>query len=224
MIKCTIPDPSIQFKPSAQLVDFLKCLDLKQSDELPENLLHIYRAITSKDDCDYKIVRNVTPLTEYNDTEKELLKNMCADSEQILSFEEQLESFISPVFDADNIETISSEDKSKTSDQKEKNEHSKLLLNLNDLKWINQYLINRRKATGSGEYLHELLKNCQLILPKNAYIERNPELEKRCERYRREQEDQCYRAMTRNVDLSQAHIPNDSIAFQRKFKFIFKFA
>lgn len=220
MMKCTIPEPLILFKPSVALINFIKRLELEPSVQLPGNLLSVYQAI-SKDDRDREVVQHTIPLTEYNDTDKSLLMDLCADSTQMLDFEQRLESLLVTKCDGNDIDTISSEEKSTNIEHIPTNgvasEHSKLTLNLVDLKWLNQYLANRRKANGSGEYLHELLKECQLILPQNAYIERNPVLEKRCERLRRQQEDQCYRAMTRNVDVSQAHIPDDTIAFQRKF-------
>lgn len=100
--------------------------------------------------------------------------------------------------------------------QRNKDPFSELTLNLNDLKWLNQYLCERREANEDVGYLHELIGDSNIILPQNEYVERNPELEKRCQKLKREQEEYSYRAMTRNVDLRHQHIPSDTIAYQSK--------
>lgn len=108
-------------------------------------------------------------------------------------------------------------DKQKSGKKKrDQEEFPELTLNLNDLKWLNKYLGERRTDNDESVYLHELIGHSDVILPQNEYVERNPELEKRCQKLKREQEEQSYRAMTRNVDLRQQHIPSDTISYQRK--------
>lgn len=58
----------------------------------------------------------------------------------------------------------------------------------------------------------------ELKLPENEIVPRNPELEKRIQRLKAEQEQRTYENMTRNIDTAKARLPEDSIAFQCKFK------
>ncbi|XP_055526181.1 uncharacterized protein LOC129718952 isoform X1 [Wyeomyia smithii] len=89
------------------------------------------------------------------------------------------------------------------------------VLVLNDLKWLQRVVTQLRKQNNELPYLHELIRDCKIALPKNEIIERNPELEARCIKLRCEQEAKEYKAMTRNVDNIQNYIPQDSIAYQR---------
>ncbi|XP_055526183.1 uncharacterized protein LOC129718952 isoform X2 [Wyeomyia smithii] len=90
------------------------------------------------------------------------------------------------------------------------------VLVLNDLKWLQRVVTQLRKQNNELPYLHELIRDCKIALPKNEIIERNPELEARCIKLRCEQEAKEYKAMTRNVDNIQNYIPQDSIAYQTK--------
>lgn len=69
-------------------------------------------------------------------------------------------------------------------------------------------------------YLHELIEGCELVLPQNQVIERNPVLAARIKRLRKEQEDREYRAMTRNVDTTKKFIAEDTLSYQSKSSFI----
>lgn len=92
------------------------------------------------------------------------------------------------------------------------------LLESYDLKWLLTVLQKRREDDPKTPYLHELMQGSDVILPKNEYQERNPELEARCQRLRREQEQRMYDQMTKNVDNVRRPQPDESIGAQSKGK------
>ena len=65
-------------------------------------------------------------------------------------------------------------------------------------------------------YLHKLIKGSDVILPKNEVVQRNPDLVKRIEKLKKEQEEREYKAMTQNVNLDKKHFPEDSVSYQSK--------
>eukprot|EP00088_Acartia_fossae_P037657 TRINITY_DN38860_c0_g1_i1.p1 TRINITY_DN38860_c0_g1~~TRINITY_DN38860_c0_g1_i1.p1 ORF type:complete len:199 (+),score=19.40 TRINITY_DN38860_c0_g1_i1:352-948(+) len=67
-------------------------------------------------------------------------------------------------------------------------------LTAKDLSWLRKNISKEAKAQ-----LYQALKSSTLELPSPVYPERNPELEARCQKLRREQEERDYQAMTRNV-------------------------
>lgn len=87
---------------------------------------------------------------------------------------------------------------------------------LNDLKWLQQAMLQLRKKNEDLPYLHELMMDCEIVLPENNIMVRNPELEARCQKLRREQETREYKAITRNVDNVRTYIAQDTIAYQVK--------
>lgn len=93
---------------------------------------------------------------------------------------------------------------------------STVTLSLNDLKWLHQALNRLRKDEPDIPYLHELMEDCEMVLPENEIQERNPVLEARCQKLRKQQEAREYQAMTRNVDNVRTHEPQDTIAYQSK--------
>lgn len=217
-MKCSIRESFISIQPSTKLIDFIKNLK-DPSINLPPNLLQVYRNLTN-DYQDHAIAQRSTPIAKYSNEETKLLADLSSDRIQIQNFEQQLESMSYSQPD-DNIETIPSEGiteiTNKTNARLTNGKcDSEIGLSLVDLKWINQYLGERRRANIDDKHLHELMAECHILLPQNEYVERNAELEKRCKQLRREQEEKCYRAMTRNVDVSQGYFPNDTISFQRK--------
>ncbi len=122
----------------------------------------------------------------------------------------------------ESIENLSSKPMSKNQALKQKRlrrekERAKLTINLNDIKWLNNKLTEKRNADADFKlYLNQLLKGSRLVLPKNEILERNPELEARCVRLRLEQEQRMYNAMTKNVDSSRQKLPEDTISYQSK--------
>lgn len=92
------------------------------------------------------------------------------------------------------------------------------LLCVEDFNWLySQVKILREKGDpSSSTYLHKLLEGCEIVLPQPPVIERNPELEARIQRLKKEQEEREYKAMTKNVDNVRVRHPDDSIGYQMK--------
>lgn len=228
MVKAPIKDSSIRIKPSAKLIDFVKSLNDTTID-LPKNLLKIYEAFT-QDTRKRNVCKQVISPVVFTEEERKLLIAFSDDAFQnttdIQNCIKSLDLYIcNENNDNDNIgfevgaiskdELIEKKDHQMLTKQHKK-EISKLLLNLSDLKWIQQYLSNTRNENDSIIYLHELIEGSQLILPSNEFTERNPELEERCQRLKREQDEQKYRLMTKNVDCSRSYEPEETIAYQGK--------
>ncbi|XP_055616496.1 transmembrane protein 199 [Toxorhynchites rutilus septentrionalis] len=91
-----------------------------------------------------------------------------------------------------------------------------LTLSLVDLKLLFRALSIARKEDETTPYLHELMKDSEIILPENEILQRNPILEARCQKLRKEQEAKEYQAMTRDVDNVRKLAPQDTISFQMK--------
>ncbi|XP_058468232.1 uncharacterized protein LOC131440723 isoform X2 [Malaya genurostris] len=89
-------------------------------------------------------------------------------------------------------------------------------ISLKDLKWINQAMNQLRNNDPSIPYLHEMLRDCNIMAPENEIMERNSKLEERCQKLRGQQEAREYKAMTSNVDGLQTHQLQDTISFQIK--------
>uniref|UniRef100_A0A1L8DTX3 Putative endoplasmic reticulum-based factor for assembly of v-atpase n=1 Tax=Nyssomyia neivai TaxID=330878 RepID=A0A1L8DTX3_9DIPT len=113
---------------------------------------------------------------------------------------------------AENFEGTPSE-KPKSFSEKTKKEQ---ILTVQDVKWLNAMMVEKRKAGTAEAYLHELMQHSTVILPENSIIERSPELEKRCEALRKEQDNLTYRKMTRNVEGPRNLPYEDTISFQIK--------
>lgn len=225
MSKGSIIDPTVQVEPSDKLIELIKSLKEPKL-ELTENIQGIY-AFHTKDKHKRTITKKELPLESFTKADNEVLENLSKSGElDDKKLEACLKKLSLKFVEDDNgsgdegIETLSPDkvDKSK-SDRKKQNGKStkKLLLNLNDLKWLHVYLNNKRKSDDSVKYLHEFLEGSTLLLPKNEIIERNPDLEARCQRLRRQQEDRDYNAMTRNVDCSRQHLPDETISYQSEY-------
>lgn len=70
-------------------------------------------------------------------------------------------------------------------------------IDLCDIRWV----FDQRTGVSSPRF-HELLAGCELVLPVPKLPPRNPELEARVQRLRKEQEDREYRKMVGNIDSS----------------------
>lgn len=214
-----ISDISIGIRPSKRLIDFIKNLNDSKL-ELPENLLKLYREFTN-DNNNRKIFKEEISIPTLNNEERKFVSEL---QTKITSNELKtcLNSLIIEEDSSDEIEIISDENKSGKNHAKRERakqhemEKLKLLLNLNDLKWIHNYLVEQRATKKSTIYLHELINGSKIVLPKNDLIERNPILEARCQRLRREQDEREYHSMTKNVDCTRTKAPDESIAYQSK--------
>lgn len=229
MSKAPIQDPSIAIRPSQKLIDFINTLD-DVSVDLPENLLKVYqsfsqdtrpRNVCTKPDTD--------PIAVYTDEEKKLLMALSDNTFQgTTDLEECLQSLCLRSNDEEShdsdVETLApneriSKNKARQIRAKQRQkEMSKLTLNLTDIKWLYKYLNEARKNDASIPYIHQLVEGSQLILPSNEIIERNPELEARCQRLKLEQDEQRYRQMTKNVDCTRSYEPEETISYQGKSK------
>ncbi|WAR03799.1 TM199-like protein [Mya arenaria] len=64
----------------------------------------------------------------------------------------------------------------------------------------NQFVPDRTIPRVQTCFLHELINGCDIHLPDVEKRERNPELERRCQRLQKEQDNREYRRMVHNVD------------------------
>lgn len=218
MSKGAIKDPSIKVKPSERLIEFM--VSLSDEAELPAN---IWKFIETKGG---KIGKSTAVEVAKPSFSKEEIK-LLNDLPKTENTEFNLADLVVDSDDSDDelndsIEDLNSKPMSKSQAAKQKRlqkerERSKLTINLNDIKWINSKLVEKRSADSDFNlYLNELLKGSRLVLPQNEILERNPELEARCVRLRLEQEARMYNAMTKNVDASRTKLPEDTIAYQSK--------
>lgn len=237
MSKISIKDPSIRLKPSDQLCSFIA--SLTDWNEMPENVLKVYQIYSGDVTTTKKTVSNkeiAKPKLTTNDIN--LLKKLNSNEIGDKDIKSELDALIESDDDDDTENDVDDEDienldsgkplsKNQAKKLKEKQKlraKSQLTINLNDLKWLNMVLIEKRKANDQfNVYLHELMVESKLILPKNDIQERNPELEARCVRLRLEQDARMYNAMTKNVDTSRKHMPEDTVAYQSKCFFSFFF-
>ncbi|XP_066154769.1 uncharacterized protein [Euwallacea fornicatus] len=91
------------------------------------------------------------------------------------------------------------------------------LLSLPDLHWLYTYIkAENQNNVNNKIYLHELMEGSEVVLPKNEEIARNPELERRCQKLKAEQQNREYQHMTRNVDGFRKRLPEDTISYQLK--------
>jgi len=89
------------------------------------------------------------------------------------------------------------------------------LLSLNDVKWLKKFMSDQPNSK-KKVYLHELLEGINVKLPQPKVTPRNPELEARIKKLRAQQNNRDYKAMTKGVDSSRKHLPDESLAYQMK--------
>ncbi|KAI8122963.1 hypothetical protein FF38_09609 [Lucilia cuprina] len=190
----TIKDSRIKVKASQYLIDLLE-QNKTHLNELPENI----RKFLQKQSI--QLSSNVEILKE-NNTQKNPVIN-------VKLLRELLKENISDK--SPKTKQDKTTNKSKTTKPNEV-----LHLHLSDLRWLSNFLSTLRKEQGLDIYLNDVLETCQLELPQNEIIKRNPELEARCQRLREEQQNLEYRKMTKNVDAVLKHYPEDTVAYQIK--------
>lgn len=100
----------------------------------------------------------------------------------------------------------------------EKIKSLKSTIELGRLKYAYDLVNKSSKDKKNQIYLNDILVD--IVLPVNEIRERNPILEKRCEQLRIDQEQREYKSMTKNVDSSRKHMPEETIAFQSMDKYI----
>merc|ERR1719430_1800529 len=77
-------------------------------------------------------------------------------------------------------------------------ESDKIVLSVDNLKWVQQQLSKDEKRL-----LYSALQSSTIELPKPVFPARNPQLERRCEKLRIQQDEREYRKMTRNIRESE---------------------
>ena len=211
----TIADPTVRLVASKKLCAFV-AKSLKANQEMPKNIAEIFSSHTGKsvnkvveEAQDADVIENV----KYTADEEKFLKELLVDEATEAEFKE----LIAPE-DSDDEEEQEQEKSPKKSNKKpsEKKKEKLFLITLNDVKWLDKVLRAKRTNGETDVYLHELLENCDLILPQNEVVERNPELEARCKKLRAKQEEYEYHKMTRNVDNKFKDAVEDTISFQSK--------
>lgn len=229
-IKLTIADPSIRIRPSEELCTFIASLTTEN--EMPENVLKIFQSFCGAGDAKVSTIKTFSQTIlkpAFTKSELKCLRHFNEDTRTHAELKELVD--LAATDDDDDDETKSDDDidtldskkslsKSQLKKLKEKQKERaryRLLLTLNDIKWLNVVLTKRRAESNEfNVYLHELLATSQVILPKNEIQTRNPVLEARCVRLRLEQDARMYNSMTRNVDSSRKQMPEDTIAYQSK--------
>lgn len=221
MSKGSIKDPSIKLKPSEKLIEFM--VTLSDESELPENIWKFIALTGAKVG---KIAAEAVAKPTFTKDEINVLNDLPkSDSTSAeLNFADLCIDFDdSDDESTDEIETLNAKPISKSQAAKQKRlqkekDRARLTINLNDVKWLNNKLVEKRQADADfGLYLNDLLNGSRLVLPKNEILERNPELEARCVRLRLEQEARMYNAMTKNVDSSRNKLPEDTISYQSEY-------
>jgi hypothetical protein len=86
---------------------------------------------------------------------------------------------------------------------------------LADIKWLQDQFVMSHDSNRLNSF-HDLMIGCDVKLPQPKAEPRNQELEARIQRLKAEQADREYKAMTRNVDTSRAHEPEETISYQSK--------
>ncbi|XP_067630009.1 uncharacterized protein [Eurosta solidaginis] len=192
MVKTSITDTRVRVRPSRKLLQLVE--QHKESiSEIPENFITVLKA------------------NGYNISNKIELINSSYDIKQSSKIDLKLLRDVEEEVDVDA--TIYAN--SNTADEVQNTETTEYLY-LSDLRWLNQWLTQQRVEKGLNIYLHNLIEDCSLELPKNEEMERNPVLEARCQRLREQQQNQEYLNMTKNVDSGLKHIPDDTLAYQVK--------
>uniref|UniRef100_A0A240PJV8 Endoplasmic reticulum-based factor for assembly of V-ATPase n=1 Tax=Anopheles atroparvus TaxID=41427 RepID=A0A240PJV8_ANOAO len=207
MDKLPIRDPSITLVPTNELRKFIGSLQLTPS--TPINIRNIHSAFKAS-----KGKKDAAPSSQ-NDAANIGLPSMVDFTEKERHLIKQYVTDSTNVFDTlENADFLGMDPKKELEARSEVTTGN--LLKLSDVKWLYTILNQMRQSDPSTPFLHTLLSGCRLELPLNPIQERNPVLEERCQRLRKEQEDREYHRMTKNVDSIRKHMPEETIAYQMK--------
>ncbi|XP_035896668.1 transmembrane protein 199 [Anopheles stephensi] len=208
MDKLPITDPSIRIVPSKELRQFIGS-KLSMSPSVPATVREIYstfnagkrgKASKNKLNAAADGGEQKHGSIDFTPAERDLINHMA----KTIAKDQQCDvSSVEEFMDTKHQETST-------------DEADATLLNLGDIKWLYGTLNHLRQTDQSVPYLHALLRGCELKLPQNPIQERNPELEARCQRLRKEQEDREYHRMTKNVDSIRKHMPEETLSYQMK--------
>lgn len=206
----TIADPTVRLVASKKLCAFVGSA-LKANQEMPKNIAEIFSAQTGKACSKVVEVDDGVESVKYTAEEEKFLDQLQMDKGET---EAEFKELIAPEADSDDEEEENV--KEEQAARKNKKAEKRFLINLKDVKWLDQVLREKREKDETELYIHEFLETCELILPENEVLERNPELEARCEKLRQKQQEYLYHKMTRNVDNSFKDAAEDTISFQSK--------
>ncbi|KAI8044936.1 transmembrane protein 199 [Drosophila gunungcola] len=198
MLKSTIVDPRVRLVPSKKLLEFLDA-QKERFPEVTENVAKIMKQKGFTLPLKTRIIKDKDVACKRPVIDQSLLKKL---TNNITIAPEE------PAKDKPDIED--------EKDTDEETPERKTFLYLSDMHWLNSTLVELRRQDHCLVFLHQLIESCELILPENEMMPRNPELEARCERLRAEQHNRDYLKMTKNVDAGLKHYPEDTISYQIK--------
>lgn len=194
MLKSTIVDTRIRLRPSKKILELLD-EQRQHLEDLPANVANIIKK------NGYKLPPNAKVLKQSKDTPKRphidtaLLEKLTANVTEL---------------------PLAEEEKNEEKEEPQIKPADGYFLYLDDLHWFQNTLSTLRNKNLTNLFLYELLETCELVLPENEYTPRNPVLEARCQRLREEQQNREYHKMTKNVDATLKHHPEDTVAYQRE--------
>ncbi|XP_065166348.1 transmembrane protein 199 [Atheta coriaria] len=195
MIAGPITDAQILYKPSKDLLKFIRTLKV-DDDSIPNGVSNIVTT-KSKKKSD---VEDIKVRKGYSDYPSVLTSS---DLDYLNSLQANLDDDVD--FEKEPAECT----ERKPGDK---------LLNFEDLTWLHKYIEEQNKERDEKDrvYFHKLFQGTEIILPKNEEIERSEELEARCVKLRNQQSNREYKMMTKNVDNTRKHLPEDTISYQMK--------
>uniref|UniRef100_A0A1A9W2U4 Endoplasmic reticulum-based factor for assembly of V-ATPase n=1 Tax=Glossina brevipalpis TaxID=37001 RepID=A0A1A9W2U4_9MUSC len=201
----TIKDTRIRVKISRKLFKILED-NIQHIHEMPEDLFKALQNVGFKFPSAVDIIKgSCKPMSSKIDIK--LLKDVLSTDTDDLKQEH--EDISKPLL----LDELNKEKESELENDTPTND---LYLYLNELHYLRYVLEHLRKEAGITLHLNDILEISSLELPQNEIIERNPVLEARCQRLRKEQENREYAKMTKNVDSTYKHYPEDTIAYQIK--------
>lgn len=189
----TIKDNRIRVKVSKELLELLE-QNKSHFTEVPESIIKLLKTKSIELSSNVETIKDSLQ-TKTPDINLKLLKELLQEEVKL-----------------DNTEDNKKKDLKKSTT-------IEMYLYLSDLRWLSNFLVSLRKEQGLDVYLNYLLETCELVLPQNETIKRNPVLEARCQKLREEQQNLEYRKMTKNVDAVLQHYPEDTVAYQSEYNF-----
>ncbi|XP_050070532.1 uncharacterized protein LOC126558550 [Anopheles maculipalpis] len=211
MDKLPITDPSIRIVPSKDLQQFIGNNLPMSSPSVPATVREIYNTFNVGR-------RGKASKNKLNSSSSQVADGGGQNHSSIEFTEEErdLINIMVTTMKKDGQCDVSSVEFLDTKQNTQQDDTNTGLLNLSDIKWLYGTLKQLRQTDQTVPYLHALLRGCELKLPQNPIQERNPELEARCQRLRKEQEDREYHRMTKNVDSIRKHMPEETLSYQMK--------
>lgn len=212
----------LKIYPNKSLILFLK--SLPDNEDIPSNILMLIGKNVKETDVKVNSIQLTVKDIENLNKIKGIFKSIAvAGNKESDKHTDNVENNVDKEAesktkenDEENKSEIDPKDAKQKSEKTPKPETPSKYLNTADIDWLYNYL-NRKRSEGNVPYLHELLEGCNIEMPKNRVIKRNPVLEARCVKLRAQQEAREYRKMTKTVDNVRLRFPEDSISYQCKY-------